>query len=95
MVSQFAVPGTDPVDMAFFFQRDFPQEEGNDLAKVGDKTEVDGSMGSMGCLRWRFHVMFAKTNDVQCKEGNTKKYLESPLRSVLHVAPFFSAQETC
>lgn len=73
-----------------FFQRDFPQEEGNDLAKVGDKTEVDGSMGSMGCLHWRFHVMFAKTTDVQGKEGNAKKYLESPLRSVLHVALFFS-----
>jgi len=70
-------------------QRDFPQEEGNDLAKVGDKTEVDGSMGSMGCLHWRFHVMFAKTTDVQDKEGNAKKYLESSLRSVLHVALFF------
>lgn len=73
-----------------FLQRDFPQEEGNDLAKVGDKTEVDGSMGSMGCLHWRFHVMFAKTTDVRGKEGNAKKYLESSLRSVLHVFFFFS-----
>lgn len=79
-----------------FLQRDFPQEEGNDLAKVGDKTEVDGSMGSMGCLHWRFHVMFAKTTDVQDKEGNAKKYLESSLRSVLHVALFFfHEKETC
>lgn len=79
-----------------FFQRDFPQEEGNDLAKVGDKTEVDGSMGSMGCLHWRFHVMFAKTNDVQDKDDNDKKCLESSLRSVLHVArSFFREKETC
>lgn len=93
MVSQFFCAWCQSSWHGIFLQRDFPQEEGNDLAKVGDKTEVDGSMGSMGCLHWRFHVMFAKTTDVQGKEDNAKKYSESSLRSVLHVALFFSLKK--